>query len=97
MVSLREEGLGMSDIANKLGSMSLGDLVAKGGSYVLLQKELGVHIPPGYIVFQCSYGYMKTGENSDGEEEEDDADKTASLAAESPSFLAPWLLSLTDN
>ena len=55
----REEGVGISRVADEFVSLGLEDVEASGGAYIFLRKGEGAVVPPGYFFFQCAPGYMK--------------------------------------
>ena len=63
-----------------MGRMNLTDLVAAGGAYIVLNAEDGVHVPPGYLIFQCGYGYVRSSSCQP---------QPKTTSSDAPSFLVP--------
>ncbi|CAE6962872.1 PREP1 [Symbiodinium sp. CCMP2456] len=52
------EGETLGQVATRMGNYSIHEVLELGGSYVLLEEGDGCHCPPGYLTFQCTWGYM---------------------------------------
>ena len=65
-----EEGETLGQVATRMGNYSIHDVLELGGSYVVLEEGDGCHCPPGYMTFQCNWGYMYNADRATAAEDD---------------------------